>query len=448
MKLAAQLLVALVINRFLNMAQSILTLAVLALILQSSVLATLEETKRLDLASVCDEPTVQLVAQECDHPEQLSSLTEFLQFFGHLEHLNNKCLRLDSPLKTPDESAQNAERKCTSNGILFYQAGQIARLVRRFKSNTERVCTMEFSVKIYHLHKQLELIKADVQKRILRLLANSVAWKCRYSLSARLRDVEHRAAESPKFLQLINGMINLAKSNLDNLKSLAELEQFVPVLERELTVKPSNSLGQDGFEIKSTNAMRLSFEALKLSCRTLKPYHVNIFGSLGLLASLGYGNPLASDSSGMLPAGSQGDRIRINRWLISALLCQNLRNVLTMQSHTEQGKQQTRFKVMDTQEADVSLEDEEDKTFDSFRLPEEVPIKVLADLETVDTLKKFANFSYKFADKINGRKLHLLNGPNYQLAMAIETYLDVSEQGNRLEAAELLVGQKLEWRSR
>lgn len=417
---------------------------------------------------ICDKEIATTLARQCENPKLVKNLNDFLEFYYNFEHLNSQCLQLNSVTKKPEQYSLEAETKCQMNGFYYQQVRPFARLVAHWMSG-EPVCTIEYTVKLYHFHNQLRQSsdKFQMHEKLLRLLANSVAAKCRLTLASRLRQVERRALDSVKHINLIVGLTSFGSDRLGRLKPLDPIEQYVPILERELPEKIYgpyiSSLGRDGFEFKLSSGVRVSYDSVRMSCQAMKLYHVNLLGSLGLLASLGYASPIelgsASSNEGSTRLGyqliieRQSDTQIVKRWLMSALLCQTLRNTLKMASVNAEGRQVSRLKVVETQEADVSVDDEQDTKFSTFRLSEsgededEDEVRNWAWKLIANPDDRFANFTLDLQrlSEMNSRKLHLLTGPNYKLSSALFTYFDLSQSDltKRFEAIRELLGVPL-----
>lgn len=369
----------------------------------------------------------QRVTSECESfDSSIKTLDDYAKFHANYDKLN-KCIHDRLLAQSPNKLCLRAEEACQRNGLLYSNVDALARLNQRFQEG-EPVCTIEFSSKLYHLHNRLQEIYFNTENgaeirllRILRILANKVALKCRQSLAARLVDVEKRAPDAIKYIALLNGMLSGGKTSDGNAQEIdVEPEHYVPILEYEQTRAATESIGQSvsGHEFKLTQPVRVSLESAKMSCSALKTYHVNLLGSLGLLASIGYGAPMSSETKVEDSIGQW----RVRRWTLTAILCQSLRGVVRMGGSNVEGKALSRFKVLPSQESDLTVEQEADTTFATFKLSEQTKeAKYVADEDA-------GKFHYKDVAQINTRKAHLLYGPNYKLANAIYEYLDLSQK--------------------
>lgn len=412
--------------------------------------------------ATCEQAIPSSLLRQCRNAsDKLKTLADFLSFYANFKHVTDNCLRPKvNQAEEPSKASQLAESECERHDLLFYQVRQLAQLIERLLSPNAQVCNIEFALHVYQLHQQVGTAdRRTVMARMLRLLANNVALRCRFSLARRLQEVERRAPDTRQHIRFVLALVSLGSGDrfVRRMKPLEQMNQFVPILERELSgpLSPgrANSVGRDGFELRALKAVRMSHEATRMSCNALKLYHVNLLGSLGLLASLGYGAPtrqLKRTLDGLERLERRDEQEMMQKWLLSALLCQSLRTVLRMQTATGSGKLLHRFKVMAAQKADVSLDDETDDTFAGFQLPERpnlstgVELELATKPEVVELLASYRDDS-PATERALARKAHLLAGPNYKLARAIGTYLDVSQKLNRMAAIEEVLGFKLEF---
>lgn len=375
-----------------------------------------------------------LLASQCSNFEgSIQNLGSFERFYAAYSDLNE---RLHRPKPTDEDRA--TETTCEQNGLLYSLVAPLGKLVERLGKHIN-ICTIEYASKLYHLHSQLIRFavtqgygKQDEKlMRILALLANLVVDRCKRSLLDRLKDVEERAPDALKHINLIAGLLNIGHDKL--MKIPVQVEHYVPLLESErqpmAELKPART--SKWYEFKLTQQMRISLDGAKISCRALKQYHVNILGSLGLLASVGY-----SGFSGGAHELSPVDN-RIKLWLITAQLCQTLRNVVKMSSLDLEGKATNQLVVSESQESDVSISSEEDTSFADFRLPE---LKEPVDLDKVSVAGSGCNNNKA---KLNMRRIQLALGPNYRLANAIYSYLDLGQQQSRLKIAYDILGLEM-----
>lgn len=383
----------------------------------------------------CPSFLVTHISDSCKNfARSIESLDGFMMFYRNFTQFNSNCLQTEvAPLKT----SQSAELACERSGLFFNQVRLLAKLIGRANS-AKPICTIEFAVKIYHFHQQIiQVSESSKLAKIFRLFANTVATRCRLSLAKRLQIVERRASDSLKFVNFLVGLMNIGPQV--KLTPIT-VESFVPILERELPMnlfdRDTSSLGFNGYEFMLNQAVILSLDSARISCRALKLYHVNILGSLGLLASLSYASPIPATPSEEFNENSE-ELARIQRWVISAVLCQTLRNVLKISSlNGNDGEESRHLKIVHSQDADITMDDEQDAAFSRFSLPETNELPQL-------TYELLANFKFSETSRLNARKMQLLNGPNYQLSSAIYAYLNLAHTMNRLEMIEHLVGSRL-----
>lgn len=379
----------------------------IALCLSSPLAYGQESNSRPD----CDQKISVYVKEKCADFNAVETLFEFREFDRNFTKLHH-CL-----LNFQTQACAESEKVCIKNNLLYSSVRSIGELIDRF-TNLEPICTIEYSVQLYLLMQQLRSTNDVKLLRVLESISNLVSQRCRESLASRLIYVEQKAPDSVKHNNLILGLLGLNPSFLDKIDEVDETS-YVPILERELTESHQGSvaISKSGYEFELQ--VKQALDAIRISCNTLKSYHVNILGSLGLLASIGIGiyNELESAVS-----ENQNSKAKIQQWVMSAITCQSLRSVVKLSKTTIEGDLINTIKILAIQEADVSLLDEFDTTYSTYGLPE---VKTSIDLSL-----KFNDKAHTINSKIitKDRKMELLRGPSYRLSRAIFDYLDLTQK--------------------
>lgn len=376
-----------------------------------------------------------LLEGQCENfASTVKTLADFKPFYSAYSKLNT-CTRVQKP----DGVVQKAEHACVRAGLHFASLSTFSYLIDRL-SRGEKVCTTEYSSRIYELHERV--YKQDIgqdspQKLLLRALASLVMARCHSSLAERLLAVETRGGSSEvgqsdalKFLKLIIAPLAV------NEKSLAKLpldgSEYIPILEGELQFRElrerSIERGPSGYKLSISQVKRAMMDASKFGCQALNVYQNNILGSLGLLASLGY-SPL-----GGVKVNRTKDQVsRIKTWTLASIVCQSLRGVMKLKTLTVEGKQMTQVIILNSQSADLEEEDQFSNTFASFGLREQVEgePEIGELLATAQLIKPEATESLQQVDQMHRLKHELLQGPSYTLSRAIHAYIDITEQPSR-----------------
>lgn len=370
-------------------------------------------TSSADISSSCS-----YVAERCTSFEKVKTLEAFIEFYEKYnllnEHLHSK--KLSSKCK-------EAEKTCVENGLHYSIVQSLGQQVKKFETKGEIVCTMIYSMNIYNLHKQLASFESEREPKLMRLLrslANRWGLKCRSSVPSRLLEVERRAPDAVKHVAFVVNLLFLGISKVAALP--LEPDHYVPVLEGEEMVEQRGSSvgrGPSGFEFKLTQQVRLALDGARMSCRALRPYQVNILGSLGLVASLGYGAPLES-----LDKETRETRALVRKWLISAILCQSLGGLVKQAAVSTDDKQALRLKVLPLDRAEVARVPEDEIGFDELALDE-------GHLTEFDALSALDSYIHPPDQQAQLRKLQLLTGPSYQMASSIYAYLDLTQLNDR-----------------
>lgn len=382
------------------------------------------------------EESARKLAERCRQSAPFESLADIFTFYQNFKQVD-ECLH---SIKEPASLCQEAEAACERANIDYQDVRPLGVLVGRYKS-LEFVCTIEFASKIYRLHKRLEQTGEQENERplggALRILANRVAFGCRKSLAKRLLEVEQRTtakgaplSESLKHLNAILSCLNVGFERLERIQ--IEPEQVNPIYTDDLVVATrAISVGRDGFEAKLNKPMETYLDSIRASCSSLRLYQMNLLGSLGTLASVGYGiSPQTVASLGE----SRLDKVRIHSWSLGAALCQSVQGVLMMSREKVDGKLFRKVKVLISQKQDVTLDEEDEPLFVDYNLAEE---KGDRDLEQTNADRD----AYKFdARPINRRKKQLLQGPNYRTVRAILAYIDPAQQVHRFRIPYEMLG--------
>lgn len=380
----------------------------IALCLSSSLAYGQESNSRTD----CDQKIAEYVKEKCADFNAVGTLLEFCEFDRNFTKLH-QCL-----LNFQTQASSESEKVCIKNNLLYSNVRSIGELIDRL-TNLEPVCTIEYSVQLYLLIQQLRMTNNIKLLRILELISNLVSLRCRESLITRLIYVEQKAPDSIKHNNLILGLLGLKLPLSDEIDGVDEYS-YVPILERELTESQHGSLvtSKSGYEFELQ--VKQALDAIRISCTTLKLYHVNILGSLGLLSSIGIGR--SEDQLDSAVPEDQHSKAKIQQWVMSAIICQSLRSVVKLSKTTIDGDLISTIKILAIREADVSLLDEVETTYSTYGLPE---VKTSIDLSL-----NFNDEAYTSNSNIitNDRKLELLRGPSYKLARAIFDYLDLTQK--------------------